>query len=271
MKVEDFLETHPVEVKEEKNLIKKLKIREDYVMVFLEDDKIMIPVESYFSYGIKDLKGLDDDLLTQLKKEEIYLKAYRSCLRKLSVKDHTVKQIRDHLKKTELDDDQRNEMIDKLISYGMLDDEKYTENRINYYDRSNLSNRQMKEKLKKDGIREETINRYLPNNEKREREKAAFIAEKYERTIKNKSLNSKKQAILNRLVSAGYSYDTAKNAVNGLEISSDNEIELLKKEYLKAKKKYEKKYSDYDLRQRIFGSLLNKGFSSEDIKKVVEV
>ncbi len=271
MKVEDFLEKHSVEIKEDKYPIKKIKVSEDYVMVFLDEDKIMIPIESYFSYGIKNLKGLDDELLKKLKYEEIYLKAYRSCLRKLSVKDLTVKQIRDHLNKTELDEEKKRGIIDKLAEYGMLDDEKYTENKILYYDRSNLSNRQIKEKLKKDGIKEEIINRHLLIDNEREKEKAAVIAEKYARSIKNKSLISKKQSILNKLVSSGYSYEMSKNIINELDLNSDNEIELLKKEYLKAKKKYEKKYSDYELRQRIYGALLNKGFSSDDIKKVMEV
>ena len=39
---------------------------------------------------------------------------------------------------------------------------------------------------------------------------------------------------------------------------------------LTAKKKYEKKYSDYELHQRIFRTLLQKGFSSDDIKKTME-
>ena len=108
-------------------------------------------------------------------------------------------------------------------------------------------------------------------DEFREIEKAKNIADRYSKTIRNKSLAGKKQSILNRLVSSGYSYEISKNIVNELDLSRDNEIELLKKEYLKAKNKYGKKYSDYELKQRIYGSLLNKGFSSDDIKKVMEV
>ena len=270
MKAEVFLQEKSGTEIEEKYPIRKKKIKEDYVMLFLDEDKIMIPVESYFSYGIKDLNGIDDELFSKLKEEEAYLKAYRSCLRKLSVKDHTVKQIREHLKNTVLSDEQKNGIIDKLLSYGILDDEKYTENKITYYDRNNFSLRQIKEKLKKDGISEPFINRYLTYDENREKEKAVSIAEKHARTIKNKSLLNKKQTILNKLVSSGYSYEMSKNIVNGLDLKDDNEIELLQREYDKTKKKYEKKYSDYELHQRIFRTLLQKGFSSDDIKKTME-
>ncbi|MBR5755305.1 MAG: RecX family transcriptional regulator, partial [Erysipelotrichaceae bacterium] len=101
--------------------------------------------------------------------------------------------------------------------------------------------------------------------------KASKLAEKYAGTIANKSRMAKKQAILNKLVSAGYSYEMSRSAVNELDINVDNEIELLKKEYEKARNRYEKKYSGYERRQKIYASLMNKGFSSEDINRIMEV
>ncbi|MBQ6478269.1 MAG: RecX family transcriptional regulator [Erysipelotrichaceae bacterium] len=239
-------------------------------MIILEEDKIMIPIEAYFSYRLKDRKEIDEELIKKLKDDERYLKAYRSCLRKLSVKDHTVRQISDHLCRTELNEKQKKEIIDKLTAYGMLDDEKYAENKIAFYDRSNLSVREIKNRLKKDGISERIISRYIREDEMREKEKALLVAEKYAKSIKNKSLISKKQSIVNKLLNAGYSYEMSKNVVNTLEIEENNEIELLQKEFLKSLKKYAKKYEGYELRQRIYGSLLNKGFGSEDIKRVME-
>ncbi|MBR5755147.1 MAG: RecX family transcriptional regulator, partial [Erysipelotrichaceae bacterium] len=191
-------------------------------MVFLDDDKIMIPVESYFSYGINKRTEIDEDLYDTLRDEEKYLKAYRSCLRKLAMKDHTVRQISTHLKRYDLEDEQKKQIIDRLCQYGMLDDEKYAEGRIAYCDRMNMSDRQIREKLKKDGISEDIISRQLRKDEDREREKAAKLAEKYAGTITNKSRMAKKQAILNKLVSAGYSYEMSRSAVNELDINVDN-------------------------------------------------
>ena len=98
MKVEDFLKQNKIEQKIDAVYpIKKIRIDEDSVLLYLEDEKIRISDEAYFSYGIKNLKGLDEELYQKLKDDETLFKAYKSCLRKLSMKDHTVKQIRDFL------------------------------------------------------------------------------------------------------------------------------------------------------------------------------
>ena len=98
MKVEDFLKQNKIEQEIDAVYpIKKIRIDEDSVLLYLEDEKIRISDEAYFSYGIKNLTGLDEELYQKLKDDETLFKAYKSCLRKLSMKDHTVKQIRDFL------------------------------------------------------------------------------------------------------------------------------------------------------------------------------
>jgi len=62
MELEEFLGSLKKE-EENKDLqypIKKLKIYEDYVMLYLEEEKIQLSVDSYFEHKIKDLKGLDE-------------------------------------------------------------------------------------------------------------------------------------------------------------------------------------------------------------------
>lgn len=250
--------------------IKNIRVREDYVMIFLEDDRIMIPVETYYELKIKDSKEIDPETVERLKEDEKNLKAYRSCLRKLAVKDLTEKQIRTHLKRYELSRNETEKIIEKLENYGLLDDEKYTEGRIETYDANNLSLKQIKEKLKKDGISEDLIVKYLKNDDVREYEKAAHLAEKYSRNSGRRSLNAKKQYVLNKLVSAGYGYGMSHDILNEMDINSDDEMSLLKDEYEKLYRKYAKKHSGYELRSRVFAALMNRGFNSDDIKKAME-
>lgn len=271
MELKDFLKKENIEIQDIKYPIKKIKETQDYVMLFLDDDKIMISIESYFKYDVKNLKGLDDNLYEIFKKEEKILKAYRSCLRKLASKDHSIKQIRDHLKRYDLDIEETDSIINRLINYDLLNDEKYAMNRVSYLQNSSLSNKAILNKLSKEGIDKDLIKKYIIEDDNREYEKACINALKYSKTIKNKSLNSKKQNILSKLISTGFSYENSHRAVEQLHLQKENENELLIKEYEKAKKKYEKKYSDYDLRQKIYASLLSKGFMSDDIKKVMEV
>lgn len=272
MELEEFLDGLKKE-DENKDIsypIKKLKIYEDYVMLYLEEEKIQLSVDSYFEHKIKDLKGLDEDLYKKLKNEEILFKAYRSALRKLAYKDHTVAQIKDHLKGKGLNRKQIDEMTGKLISYGLLDDEKYCMSRISYLKDSKLSGKQIRYKLKKEGISEQLITKHLKVDQNEEYTKALQLAEKFERTIRNKSCSAKKKAILNKLVGLGYSYETASSAVQSADMKDENELELLRKEFDKALHKYERKYEGRDLDDRIIASLLQKGFSYSDIRTVME-
>ena len=251
--------------------VKNIRVKEDYVMVFFDDDKIMIPVETFYELKLRERKEIDDDSLQRLKSEEKNIKAYRSCLRKLAARDHTEKQIRTHLKRYDLSKAEANGIIDKLKTYGLLDDEKYVEGRIANYDDGNLSIRQIREKLKKDGIDESMIDRHLKKDDARESEKALCVAEKFVRSSSKRSLNAKKQYVLNKLVSAGYDYGMSHDILNKIDIESDDEMSLLKNEYERLLRKYSRKYSGYELKSRIFAALMNKGFNSDDIKKTVEV
>ena len=271
MDLEEFLKKEAKkEVTDFKYPIRKIKAYETYVMVFLDDEKIQVSDDDYFTYGLKDLKGLDGSLYETLKEHEILLKAYRGCLRKISSRDQTVKQIDDYLYQKGIKRPQRKPIIDKLISYGLLDDEKYCISHISYLQNSSLSVKQIREKLKKAGISDELIEKHLKSDYESESNKALSLAKKYERSIRNKSVNQKKQNILNKLVSAGFSYEMSLKAIESLVLDDGNELELLRKEYLKALKKYEKKYEGYDLKQHITSYLMGKGFGYDDIRKITE-
>lgn len=259
-------------VSDVKYKITKTKELQDCVIIYLDNkEKIHLSVDIYFKYSISSQKGLDDDLYNRLKEEEKLFLAYRGALRKLSTKDFTVKQIKDYLIiKKELDYKETDNIINKLKEYGLLDDDKYCLNRTIYLNKQLLSTKQIKIKLQKEGLSNELIEKYVINNVEGEYEKAKRLAKKYSTTIKNKSLNATKQNILSKIVNAGYSYDAAKDAIDSLHLKVDNESDLLKKEYTKAKTKYSKKYEGYDLRSHIYSYLLNKGFKSEDIKSIVE-
>lgn len=273
MKIEKISNINKNEIKEIKYKITKTKELEDGVILYLDNkEKLYLSIDNYFKYSISSILGLDDKLYEILKQEEKLYLAYRGALRKLSIKDFTIKQINDYLKiKKGLNNNETDTTINKLIEYGLLDDEKYCENRTNYLNKQLLSNKQIKMKLSKEGISSDLIDKYVIINSEDEYEKARNIALKYSNTIKNKSLNATKQAILTKIVNAGFGYDIGKNAVNSLNLISNNELKILEKELDKAKRKYEKKYEGYELKNQIYSYLLNKGFNSNDVKKVMEV
>ena len=270
MKLENFITQNKIEIKDIDYRITKIKEKQDLVLIYLDnDEKINISIENYFKYNLSKVKGLDIETYNKLKDEEIILLAYKRVINKLSQKDYTIKQIQNYLKlKHNLDYKEIDTIINKLKNYDLLDDEKYCINRINYLSNENLSNKQIKLKLLKEGISEQLIDNNLKNDYQDELNKCVNIANKYDRSIKNKSENLKKQSILNKLVGLGYSYDIARQAVIDLNIKVDNEYELCKREYARALLKYSKKYKDYELKNKIYAYLLLKGFSASMIKEV---
>ncbi len=252
--------------------ISKIKESNNYIVLYLDNnEKLYVSIEAYFKHNLANLKGFDNKTYELLKKEENLILGYNAVLKKLSIKDHSIKQIKDFLYlKRKLNSDEVNKIIDKLIQYNLLDDEKYCIERINYLNEQLFSIKQIKNKLKNEGISNELIEKYIVSDSNKEYEKVNKLVNKYLNTIKNKSLNAKKQLILNKVVNLGFNYDDVKMAIDSLNIKVDNEYELLKKEYLKIKNKYQRKYESYDLKYRISGYLMNKGFKLEDINKVME-
>jgi len=271
MKVEDFLTQQKTKQEAISYQINKIKEKDEYVILFLDDEKLYISVESYFRYSINKVEGLSENLYQLLKQEERILLAYRRCLRKLAMKDMSEKQIKDYLFKMELNKKDINEIIQKLTSYGFINDEQYCLNKIQSNENSLVSYQSLKEKLKKDGIDRNLIEDHLQYDYSTELNKAEKLAVKYDKNITNYSVNAKRMKIMQKLQNSGFSYDLARQATDQLEIDSSKEIILLEKEYQKCRKKYERKYEDYPLKQKIYAALLQKGFKAEDIKKVMEV
>ena len=268
--VEDIIQKDKPIVSNIKYTITKIKEKENCVIFFLDNnEKITVSIENYFKY--KDLKGFDETIYSSLKDEEKILLAYNGSLRKLSIKDHSEKQIKDYLfKNYDLSYQEVISIINKLIKYDLINDDRFCQSRINYLS-SSYSYKQIKAKLIKDGINDELINKYLVVDEENEEAKALKIANKYLSTIKNKSVNLTKHSILSKLIQNGYSVDISKKVTNSLIINGDNELEILNKEYNKALNKYSKKYSDYELRNKIYSYLLSKGFNGDDIKEVINL
>ena len=250
--------------------IKKFKITDNYVLIYLDDQNIMVDIDTYNEYNLYNKRHLDKDLYDILIAKEKIFKAYRSCLKKLSIKDCSIKQIKDYLIKKELNEDDINNIINKLIDYNLLNDDDYCINRINSLNNNNHSYDDIKYRLIKDGIDIDIIEKYLYYDNKNEYDKALNLFNKYNKTITNKSLKLKKQNILQKLINSGFHYDLAKNIIDNNDVFVENELELLKKQYLSLYNRYSKKYDAYELRNRIYNNLLSKGYKTDDIKSVME-
>lgn len=260
---------------EKKDLrVNKLFLKDDYVKVnLLSDDNkyvLSLSIDDYYETKLKKGDYLSFEKYEELKNSENVLLAYRSAIKRIGMKDYSIKSLSNSLKdKYQLSDKDLNELIDKLKKLDYLNDERYTKYRINSLLDQGNSKRMIYQKLTKEGISSYLIDKYYPLDNNLELDNIKRKADKYLKTIHNKSLNAKKQAIYTKLIALGFNSQTVKEVVEGLNFSEDKKLEDMKldKEFDKAVAKYQKKYEKYELKNKIYTYLMSKGFNSEDIGK----
>ena len=150
----------------------------------------------------------------------------------------------------------------------MINDVNFT--RAYIADKVNLSN------VGLDKIRSELLNHNIPNDlidSELAKIDNSLIEEKLKKLINKKVKNSKytgyklKFKVVNELINLGYDKSQILELYDN--ISVDN-TENIKNEYNKLYKKLSVKYKDKELERRIKTKLYNRGFSIDEINKVME-
>lgn len=253
-------------------------LRDDTVTLRLlnpnkEEEKLVVSLDDYFANGFRSDTKMLPHQYEFLRKKENYTLAYKGCLRKLANRDYSIKKMREYLNLSykDLSIEEKNSIIDKLITNNLLNDKVYATSKINSFKSMLYSSKKMKQKLKNDGVNEDIIEELVKDDLDSELSHAKHFATKYKKTVKNKSLNDKKQTILKKLINDGFSYEVSKEAIECLDFTEEafEEKDLLKKQALKAFKHYEKKYKGTELRNHVYHSLESKGFTMENIYAVI--
>lgn len=235
--------------------------------------EIKITLDDYVQYGLRKGVAITKEQLHSFEEHIDSEQLYQRCLRKLSLKDRTIYEMRKWLKETELVEYQEvNALIDKLIQKGYLDDEKLCMEQIQALSNSLYGPKQIISKLKQRGVKEDCILACMEQTKLKEYEFALAYAAKALRQSQKSSVTKTKNTIRNKLMTRGYSNNTIEKVVSELDYSSNKENEdvLLEKLVKKAMKRYERKYRGYDLKTRIYRYCLTQGFHSEDINAVMD-
>ena len=235
--------------------------------------EIKVTLDDYVQYGLRKGITLSKEQLHNFEEHIDSEQLYQRCLRKLSLKDRTIYEMRKWLKETELTDYQEvNALVDKLVKKGYLDDEKLCMEQIQALSNSLYGPKQIISKLKQRGLKEDCILACMEQSKLKEYEYALSYATKALKQSQKLSVTKTKNTIRNKLMTRGYSNSTIEKVVSELDYSSNKENEdvLLEKLIQKAIKRYERKYSGYDLKTRIYRYCLTQGFHSEDISALMD-
>ena len=185
----------------------------------------------------------------------------------LSFKARTEKEVREYLKKYDIEEKIISQVIANLKEDNWINDRQYAYSIINANQLSGDKGPYvLAQKLSQKGITKSTIEEVLKDFDFSEvaQRVAEKLLKKYTWKLPARALQDK---IIQNLTNKGFSYPDAKSAFDDLDSQVDQETtqELIFKELDKQYTKYARKYEGYELKQRLTQVLARKGYDFSDI------
>ena len=259
--------------------ITDVRVKDSIVQVYLisnrkEELRLKISLDDYTNYGLRQGGVLTSNSVRELQEREAAAAAYQGCIRRISYKDRTRKEIYDWLtKKTECNIETINQIVARLEASGYIDDERYCRDRAERLSASLMGKERIIRELVKAGIPREMAEETLSGGQFDEQtENAVKLARKTAAAHKGYSAKKLQNTVRAKLMQNGYSSETADIAVRELDLNDIGlkESDNLQKCAQKAKKRYEKKYSGTVLRNHVYRYCAAQGFQLEDIYAVLD-
>ena len=254
-----------------KYLIKSIKVYKDHVTIFFaKRENIKISQEAYLSSYLYEGKSISKKEIDQLIEITAFSKLLNYALSLISKRHYSERKMFEKLKAKEDNHHAINNVIDKLKENDLLDDKAYMFDLIAWDDERLFGKNKIIKHLKEQGIPDNLLSKahFSHSNELK---KAKGLIPKLERKYVRYGHENKKQHIYQALLAQGYEYDIAKEAVNLVKMGKPKEEKAkLVNDFKKIKDRYKKKYEGYELKQKIYAALAQKGYKHSEIKTVLE-
>ncbi|WP_297236732.1 RecX family transcriptional regulator [uncultured Faecalicoccus sp.] len=256
--------------------VEKIKILDDFAKLTLKRDRdeeavsLMIPMDDYFDLKVALNTDLDAYVVEDYLGMQDYYKAYSALKKKVLQSDYSSKQIKDiAVKKYFLSLDEADLIVEEFERRNWINDQAYALDKAQVWASYGYGKKKIERKLYEAGILEKWIQEACDTLEPEAELNAALkSAQRIVGTIKEQSDRLKRQTIVNKLISKGYSIDVAKEAGNRIEFQSD-EKEALALCIKKAQRMYSST-EESKRAQKIRLYCLRKGFSMMEIDEMLE-
>ena len=164
------------------------------------------------------LGEVNDKVFYNSVQESSEIIAFNLCVKYISSRLKTEKQIKDYLYKHEYKKSIVETVLEKLKNYGIVDDKIYAESYIK--SNSNFSKNKVKQKLMQVGVKNENFDEQIS-----EIDDITSCIKHTEKFFKNKEINKQNlEKLIRRLSGMGYGWDTIKSVLNKLKIDADEEL-----------------------------------------------
>lgn len=239
----------------------RYSVKFDEINVKLYDDVIV-------KFELLRKKEITEKEFAEITEYNDSLESYYKALKYLNRKLRTEKELFIYLHK-EYNKSTVNKTIERLREEGYLNEENYLKAYLTDQVTLNSSGpNKIQKDLMKLGINETLIKDAIAKIEDEiwleKLNKLVSKAIKTNKTYGNKKL---KEKLIYDLGNKGYYKWMIEQAIENNYFNND--IDILNKEYLKEYTKLSKKYTGYELENKIIAKLISKGFNYEEIKKVL--
>lgn len=239
----------------------------DGTFAFGVDEEVLLKFN--LSKGIHVTKELQETI----ESEESYYQAYQRTLNYLTYTLRTEKDIRDYLRKHEVDQ-YSDRMIEHFKRLNLLDDLNYAESYVRTMANVNRKGpRNVEMDLKQKGISDTDILSALEEySYEQELENASILADKRWRRTKKDSEFEAIQKVKQYLVNKGFSFEIADEVIDQMDTEKEEEAEYqaLVKQGDRAIRRYSRKHEGFELTQRLKRYLYSKLFPTELINRFMD-
>lgn len=241
-------------------------LNEEYA--FPVDEAILI------DFGLTKGKVLEEFDIQEIAYEDEIRKAFNKALNFLSYQMRSEHEVKKKLLALEFGEAVILEAVQKLKSYGFLNDETYSKALLDTKKATMKKGpRAIRQDLMKKGIDKNLQDEVLETYSQEEQVKLATqLAEKVIRSEKKKTPAQVKSKIQDFLIRKGYSFNIVDEVLGQVEIEQDENDwqQLLEAQGEKVWKKYSAKYTGYELKMKTKQALYQKGFPVEVIDCFIE-
>ena len=217
-------------------------------------------VENRIIKGASFTKEIWDKIINNHEQSLIYEKV----LKYLTFKPRTIKETINYLKENNIEEEIRNNIINKLIKLDFLNDERYVINYIDTAMRMGKGPILITHELHQKGIEDDLIKQSLLNyTDEKQIDIAYQVSIKHLKLISKYPKRKQKELLSQKLIRSGFNYSIINKVVPLLEFNDDN-LEQLQKDYEKILNKTKDK-------NKIIQHLLQKGYEYSQIKEVINI
>lgn len=251
-------------------IITKILPHKEKVTIYFGKERLSISNDTFSSFYLYKGKLVSKKEEDEILKIENASKYFKYAISLLSKSIYTEWKIREKLYNKGADKTTVDRLIALLKRNDLICDKAFIEDYLEYANEKNMGKNKILTNLAAKGIFKEELVK-LSFSRTSELNKAKKYLNKLDKQYSKYSDLSKREHIKQALVRYGFDLDVA-NEVSKLAKSSSPKEEnvKLKKDLAAAKTRLSKKYKGKELREKIFASLISKGYKINDIIKELE-